>query len=224
LGGSVKESYFTLDTIQAAALEMRRNAVAQAGRRALELQPHRSALLVLDMQCYFLDPSSHAFIPSAAAILPGLAGLAAAYRQRDLPVFFTRHENTPEDAGMMSAWWRDLIRPGDALAQITPELDPLDGQVIVKSQYDAFLNTELEQRLHQAGVEQVLVGGVMTHLCCETTARAAFMRGFAVFCLVDGMATYTAAFHQAALLNLAHGFSSLLLVNEACQALRESRL
>jgi isochorismate hydrolase len=59
----------------------------------------------------------------------------------------------------------------------------------------------------------------MTHLCCETTARSAFMRGFAVFCLVDGMATYTAAFHQAALLNLAHGFSTLLLVDEALKAL-----
>jgi isochorismate hydrolase len=93
-------------------------------------------------------------------------------------------------------------------------------QVIVKSQYDAFHNTDLEHRLRRAGVEQVLVGGVMTHLCCESTARSAFVHGFAVFCLVDGMATYNKAFHQAALLNLAHGFSTLLLVDEALQAVR----
>ena len=215
----MKESYFIPETIATTAGEMRRQAQNLAAHRPLAFQAPRSALLVLDMQRYFLDPDSHAYVPSAAAIIPGLAALTAAYRQRNLPMFYTRHENTAQDAGMMSAWWRDLIQPGDPLSLITPELRAETGQIIVKSQYDAFLNTDLEQRLRQAGAEQVLIGGVMTHLCCETTARSAFMRGFAVFCLVDGMATYTAAFHQAALLNLAHGFSTLLLVDEARQAL-----
>ena len=200
---------------------MRQNAQDQAGRRSLDFQPQRSALLVLDMQRYFLEPAAHAFVPSAAALLPGLVDLATAFRQRQLPVFFTRHENTSQNSGMMATWWRDVIHPGDPRTQITPEFNPKAEQIIVKSQYDAFLNTDLEQRLRQAGVEQVLIGGVMTHLCCESTARSAFMRGFAVFCLVDGMATYNAAFHQAALLNLAHGFSTLLLVDEARQALAE---
>ncbi|MGB9641195.1 MAG: isochorismatase family protein, partial [Anaerolineales bacterium] len=48
-------------------------------------------------------------------------------------------------------------------------------------------------------------------LCCETTARSAFIRGFEPFFLVDGTATYNSYFHQATLLNLNHGFASLTL-------------
>ena len=46
----------------------------------------------------------------------------------------------------------------------------------------------------------------MTHLCCETTARSAFVRGFDVFFLVDGTATYNIEFHMSSLLTLTHGF------------------
>jgi isochorismate hydrolase len=59
----------------------------------------------------------------------------------------------------------------------------------------------------------------MAHLCCETTARSAFTRGFEVFFLVDGTASYNRDFHQASLLNLAHGFATLLLTGEALAAL-----
>lgn len=196
---------------------MRRQA--QSRRGELPYTPARSALLVLDLQNYFLDPSSHAFIPSAAAILPGVNALIQAYRERQLPVVFTRHANTPYDAGMMAAWWRDLISPDSPLSQLSPELQPGEDRVLLKTQYDAFHQTELEVILRQAGVRRVLVSGVMAHLCCETTARSAFMRGLEVFFLVDGTATYNRAFHQATLLNLSHGFASLLLTGEALAAL-----
>ncbi len=61
-------------------------------------------------------------------------------------------------------------------------------------------------------VEQLVIGGVMAHLCCETTARAAFVRGYEVFFLIDGTATYTEEFHTGTLRNLAHGFSVLTTV------------
>jgi isochorismate hydrolase len=60
----------------------------------------------------------------------------------------------------------------------------------------------------------------MTHLCCETTARSAFIHGFEVFFTIDGTATYTEAHHRATLLNLANGFATPVLVAEllaACQ-------
>ena len=85
-------------------------------------------------------------------------------------------------------------------------LDTSKGVVLQKKQYDAFHQTDLESILRGRGVEQVVVTGVMTHLCCETTARAAFVRGFEVFFCVDGTATYTEELHHAALLTLTHGF------------------
>jgi isochorismate hydrolase len=60
----------------------------------------------------------------------------------------------------------------------------------------------------------------MTHLCCETTARSAFMHGFETFFTVDGTATYNEAFHRAALLNLSHGFALPLTVDEVLDVFR----
>jgi isochorismate hydrolase len=58
----------------------------------------------------------------------------------------------------------------------------------------------------------------MTHLCCETSARAAFVRGFEVLFPVDGTATYNQAFHRATLLNLSHGFAKVVLADEILAA------
>jgi len=183
------------------------------------LDPKRAALLVLDMQRYFLDEASHAFIPSVLPVLPRIVFLVEAWNAHRRLVLFTRHTNTPQDAGMMALWWKELIQPDKPESAIIPEVHPECGIVIEKNQYDAFYGTQLEEILRDRGVEQVVITGVMTHLCCETTARTAFGRGFEVFFAVDGTATYTEALHRATLLNLAHGFAIPILVDEVVQSL-----
>lgn len=217
----MKESYFTMENIGQKASDMlaglepfRRRHMGQV------FQPERAALLVLDMQAYFLQESSHAFVPSAVAILPNVAHLVETFSAFGRPLFFTRHVNVGADAGCMAAWWRDLVHPDTPESRIVATLDTSRGEVIAKHQYDAFYETSLESRLRRVGVEQVLVTGVMTHLCCETTARSAFMRGFQVFFCVDGTATYNETFHHAALLNLAHGFALPVSCAEVVEAFR----
>lgn len=185
---------------------------ASSRPREFALIPERSALLVLDMQDYFLHPESHAYIPSAVAILPGLQKLIDAFSQRNCPIFFTQHINSPENAAMMGQWWREIITVENPLRAITPQLDTRPGVILQKPQYDAFYQTDLEDRLHGLNVRQLIICGVMTHLCCETTVRAAFVRGFEIFFPVDGTATYNIAFHRATLTNLAHGCAHLTLV------------
>ncbi|MFH2102733.1 MAG: isochorismatase family protein [Chloroflexota bacterium] len=215
----MKEQYFSPASIQDKAAEMAQSlAVLRSRHENMRLDPLRTALLVLDMQEYFLDPGSHAFIPSATAILPGVQKLIAAYSAGSRLVVFTRHINDDRNAGMMSAWWQDLIREESALSKISAELDTTAGKTLSKTQYDAFYQTDLKNILRGEGVEQVVITGVMTHLCCETTARSAFMRGFEVFFAIDGTATYTEAFHQATLLNLAHGFALPVQVTEILAA------
>jgi isochorismate hydrolase len=208
-----KEQYFTEETLPDKARQFLSGVEELCRRRDWLLTP-RAALLILDMQEYFLSPASHAFIPSAPAIVPGIQALLSMWKSRQLPVVFTRHTNNPQNAGRMSTWWRDLIRPGSAESAITPMLDTSGCQVLEKNQYDAFYGSPLDEMLRTAGITQVVICGVMTHLCCETTARSAFMCGFDVFFTVDGTATYTEAFHQATLLNLAHGFAVPVLVEE----------
>lgn len=60
------------------------------------------------------------------------------------------------------------------------------------------------------GIKEVIVTGVMTNLCCETTAREAFVRGFRVFFSTDATATSLPELHDATLKNLAYGFAYLV--------------
>ena len=182
--------------------------------------PQASALLILDMQDYFLEPDSHAYIPSAAAILPNLKALIDAYALHRLPVIFTQHLNTPENAGSMKTWWHDLIAPQNSLSAITDQIDLSKGTLVQKTQYDAFYNTDLEDLLRGKNVRQVVICGVMTHLCCETTARSAFVRGFEVFFTIDGTATYNQDFHLATLMNLSHGFATPVLADDILTAVK----
>jgi bifunctional isochorismate lyase/aryl carrier protein len=209
-----KESYFNADNLDRKATEISQGLPTYNLNPRIPFSLQNSALLVLDMQRYFLEPSSHAYIPSARAILPGIQALVQAYHKLGLAIIFTRHTNSERDAGAMKGWWRDLIRENTPLSKLAFELEPPKGTVVGKSQYDAFYQTTLEEMLNKRSVRQVVISGVMTHLCCETTARSAFMRGFEVFFLIDGTATYTAEFHRAALVNLAHGFATLCKVND----------
>ena len=172
------------------------------------------------MQEYFLSSSSHAYIPSAEAIVPGIIRLVEAFSSYKRPIFFTQHINTAGDAAMMSEWWKETITDQNPFQAITPDIDVTKGRLIRKSQYDAFYQTPLEEMLRADGVRQVVVCGVMTHLCCETTARSAFVRGFEVFFPVDGTATYNLDFHRASLTNLAHGFATPVLLRVILDTLR----
>jgi isochorismate hydrolase len=216
----VKEAYFTPSTIEQQSQAMLRSLEETLRLRERKFLADRSAFLVLDVQEYFLDASSHAYVPSAEAVLPGIQALVRAYYEKGLPVVFTRHLDAPPKVGMMASWWRDSILPENPLSKLASVLDASAGTVIRKSQYDAFYRTELEDLLHARGVEQVVIAGVMAHLCCETTARSAFVRGFEVFFLVDGTATYNQSFHRATLLNLSHGFATPVLVKDVLTALQ----
>lgn len=213
----MKERYFTSENLQSKAADMLDRLDGIKKSRSITIK--QAALLVLDMQEYFLYPASHAFIPSAPAIIPNIKNLIAAFNQHQQPVIFTRHINTPENAAAMSRWWRDLIAAENPLSAITCDLDTSDHQVLIKTQYDAFHRTSLEETLHTLDIVQVIITGVMTHLCCETTARSAFVRGFDVFFVADGTATYNQDFHRAALLNLAHGFATPILTAEVLTVL-----
>ena len=181
-------------------------------RQKLDIK--RTALLILDMQDFFLDETSHAYIPAAQDILPRVDALRERFVNLGLPLVWTRHLNTDLDAANMGRWWRDIINAEHPLSKISATLDISYGKIIHKTQYDAFYKTDLEEYLHEKGVKQVIVSGVMTQLCCETTARSAFMRGFDVFFLIDGTAAYNEEYHRATLRNLSYGFANLLLCDE----------
>jgi len=215
----MKENYFGEGRLIQQAWDFLDFVCHLRARRQYRLDARTSALLVMDMQDYFLEEDSHAHVPSANAIIPQIEKLQQVFFGKHLPVIQTRHINNTRNAGQMAKWWQELITKDNPLSRITQQLSHQGACVLSKTQYDAFFNTPLEEKLKSSGVTQVVITGVMAHLCCETTARSAFVRGFEVFFVIDATATYNRQFHQSTLINLAHGFATPILTQEILDAL-----
>lgn len=189
--------------------------VPEAAFRHASVDRKRSVLLLIDMQEYFRE--------MVQPILPNVKKLIEACRNQNVPVLFTQHgyDDPEKDSGMLGEWWGDPIIVGSKRWILLPEILPReDEKVIPKKRYSAYYRTDLETYLHSVGVDDVIIGGVMTNLCCETTARDAFVRDFRVFFLVDGTATASEAHHVATLRNLAYGFAYLKRCGEVVEELR----
>jgi ureidoacrylate peracid hydrolase len=184
--------------------------IAPFNTHKLDLNQARSALLVIDMQNFFLDPNSPSFTCGGLAILPNLRKLIQAYREANLPVIYTRHVHHPDmlDAGIMGWWWPGMCREGFPESEVHPDLAPQPGEKqVLKHRYSSFYNTDLETILRVLKVEDLVITGIMTNMCCESTARDAYFRDYRVFFLADGTGSITEEMHLASLLNLAFGFS-----------------
>ena len=196
-----------------------------APRPHLVLEPRSAALIVIDMLRYFADPSGRAYLPAASAILPRIQAILAAFRALGGTIVFTRHGHEgPHDLGMLGRFFSDHIAWDEPESEILPALAPLPGEpVLRKKTYDAFLGTELGAILEKKGARQLLITGVLTHMCCETTARSAFCRGFEVYVPVDATASNTEAHHVGSLLGMADSVAVALSTEEVIRRCEKSR-
>jgi ureidoacrylate peracid hydrolase len=181
----------------------------------MKLRKSRACLMVVDMQNEFLAEDGAAFFHYASEIIPNLKRLLAACRRASIPVIYTAHvhEDPAVDGGMTAEWWPD-IKQGKSLikgskgVEIHPALKPRKhDKVISKHRYSAFYNTDLETVLRGMKVTDLIITGVLTNCCCESTARDAFFRDFSVFFLADATAASEPEFHLASLRNLAYAFA-----------------
>ena len=190
-----------------------------APRPHLQVDPKRCALLVVDMLRYFASPQGRCFLPASAGIVPRIRSLLDAWRRNGGTVIFTRHCHEGEhDLGMLGRFFSDHIALGEPDSQIIEMLEPLDDErVFKKTTYDAFIGTDLEEYLKKEKMEQVLVTGVLTHMCCETTARSAFCRGFEVYVPVDATASSCEERHLASLMAMADAVAVVLRTDEVLE-------
>ena len=203
------EPYVTEDTISAKG-EKWLEHIAPFNTHAMQLDREKAALLVIDMQYFFLDPASPSYTCGGPAILPKLQKVIHAFRQANRPVIYTRHVHHPDylDAGIMAWWWEGMCKEGTPESEIHQDIAPRPNEkVIFKHRYSAFYNTDLETVLRSLKVEELVVAGIMTNMCCESTARDAYFRDYRVFFLADGTGSVTEEMHLASLLNVAFGFA-----------------
>ncbi len=177
----------------------------------------KTALLVIDMQQYFRG--------LAEPILSNVISLIDVCRDNGVKIFFTRHghRDTEKDGGMLSEWWEDVIYYGSAEWGLIRELKVNEKETILdKNRYSAFFGTDLDERLRVERVEDLVICGVMTNCCCETTARDAFVHDYRVFFVADATATANEELHLASLKNLAYGFAYIVNTMHICQKLTYS--
>lgn len=157
--------------------------------------PERTALLNIDMQNCFVEGSPIA-APGGLAILPRINKLATACRAAGIQVIHasivTRRDGS--NLGVMAQFSpparEGILHKGSFSAALHSglEIDPRD-ILIDKPRFGAFYGTDLELILRNRGIDTLIISGVATNVCCETTAREAAVRDFKVFFLSDGTAT-----------------------------------
>jgi nicotinamidase-related amidase len=188
----------------------------------LAFTPERAALLVVDMQEFFLNRRSLAYMPEGREVLLNVRRLIEAFRQASRPVFFTlhAHKDPDKDGGLMRLWWKETCLTNSRDAQVHDILEPRSRDVFRKTRYSAFSNPALKKRLREEGISQLVVAGIKTDLCVESTARAAFDLNFLTFIPADATAARTENQHVGALRSLARGFSMVTTTKRLQEALQ----
>jgi nicotinamidase-related amidase len=197
-----------------------RNGVVVAEPEPIELDWSVTALVIIDMQRDFMEPGGFGEtlgndVSRLATAVKPIASVLKSARDSGMLVIHTREGHLPDlsdappakvergapslrigDPGPMG---RILIR-GEAGHDIIPELYPIDGEVVIdKPGKGAFYATELGDILQKYGIENLLVCGVTTEVCVNTTVREANDRGYRCVVLSDGCASYFPEFHEMGL-------------------------
>ncbi len=215
------QPYVTIETIEGKSREWLKR-IETFNQHKMELNVEKSALIVVDMQDFFLDESSPTFTCGGLAIIPRLQRLISTFRESGRPVIYTRHVHNPQlnDIGIMEWWWEGICLEGSPESEIHRSIAPLpEDKVIFKHRYSAFYNTDLETVLRCLKIEDLVICGIMSNLCCESTARDAYFRDYRVFFPADGTGSINEEMHLASLLNLAFGFAYVTECEEIIRSL-----
>ena len=159
------------------------------------IEPSKTALLVTDMQNVFVE-GSPVSAPEGPQVLDRLNRLAGFCHEVGIQVIYTAHLVRPDHTNVgvlgtiMPPVQSGMIDDGGAPGSLHAGVRMREGDVLLKKpRYGAFQGTDLELILRGKGIDTLIIGGIATNVCCETTAREATVRDFKVIFLSDGTAT-----------------------------------
>lgn len=164
-------------------------------------RPDRAAVLVHDMQRYFLRPFPAGQSP-LTELVANVMKLLAAARAAGMPVLYTAQPGgmSREDRGLLHDLWGPGMSVDEADRGIVDDVAPEPGDaVLTKWRYSAFFRSDLEERLRRSGRDQLIVCGVYAHMGCLITACDAFNRDIQPFLVADALADLSLDDHLMAL-------------------------
>ena len=183
--------------------------------------PH-TAVLVIDMQNAFCaegyPPDIEVDKTMIRAMIPRLQQFLTQVRRKNVTIVFVR---AVRDEGDYSSPIKELcIRHygheiaacmrGSWEAEFIPEIQPEANEIVIeKTRYSAFVKTDLDARLRELGIVTLIVTGVASNICVETTCRDGFMRDYYIVVPNDLAATLSEELHRGALINLERWFAAV---------------
>ncbi|MBF0528348.1 MAG: cysteine hydrolase [Deltaproteobacteria bacterium] len=196
-------------------------AVTDLEQLRMSTSPKTTVILVIDAQNDFCASdgriaSTGGDIGMIRGMIPCMADFLKQSRCCGLPIIYLQHINSPETMSPVWAARRVFSKRGQAVlcargssgAEIIPEVAPQAGDLVVeKNRYSGFIGTRLEVILRAQAIKSVVVTGVSTNVCVESTARDAFMRDFFVIVPEDCVASTHRELHRPALVNLSQYFA-----------------
>ncbi|MDT8320722.1 MAG: cysteine hydrolase [Xanthomonadales bacterium] len=199
----------------------------------MPLDADRTALVVVDMQNAFLhgQGSCAQLGLDVDRLLPAVDGvrmLLGAARRSGLPVFHTRYVWRPDysDGGIVTRYILPALAEAGSLAagsrdaEIAEGLHPAEGEVVIdKNRPSAFYGTRLEELLKAKDIDGLIVCGVTTNVCVETTVRDAMQRDFRVWVVADATAEFEPDRHAHALKSMGWMFASIVDLKHALAAI-----
>lgn len=197
------------------------------------IDPCKAALVVVDMQNYFVKQGHQSEVPAAREIVPNINRLAAELRRRGGHVVWVR--NGTNDTRESWSNYHNYLQSHDRAERRLKSMDigedgyeywhlndirPEDVQ-ITKKRYSAFIqgSSDIERHLRERGIDTLLITGTATNVCCESTARDAMMLNFKVVMVADGLATHTDEEHNATLSNFYGQFGDVQTTDEVFESL-----
>ncbi len=201
------------------------------------IDPARTALLVVDMQNYFLKEGYMGEVPMAREIVPGINRLAKAVRADGGHVIWIKN-STNDTLQSWSVFHQHLLSPssqkrryetmteGHEGHELWPLLQVESGDAqIIKKRFSAFIqgSSGMAEHLAKHGIDTLLIAGTATNVCCESTARDAMMLNYKTIMVSDANATYTDEEHSAALCAFYSIFGDVQTIDEAVEAMARGR-
>ena len=198
---------------------------------AEKVDPRQAALVVVDVQNDFCHPDGAAGkrgrdLSQIAGMAEHLTHLLEEARRVGLPIIFIRTEHGPWTDS--ESWLGRNKTDAEQRVRTCEEgtwgcefygVAPQAGErVVVKHRYSAFHGTDLDLILRARGIRTVLICGVATNVCVETSAREAYMHDYEIVFLADCSAAYSPAEHDATLHNMAQHFGVVASEEEVCAA------
>jgi bifunctional isochorismate lyase/aryl carrier protein len=186
-----------------------------APRVSWPIDATRAALLVHDMQRYFVEAFA-AHVDPIAGVLARIGRIRDAADACGIPVFYTAQpvRQDPRERGLQADFWgAGMQLDPDHCAIVAPLAPRPHDTILTKWRYSAFQRSDFAERLQAAGRDQLIVTGVFGHIGCLATTFEAFVRDIRPFYVADAVADFTRQHHDMALA-VAAGCSARVLTTE----------